>query len=68
MIFTAIWEKISIPQVDASGDNNKNNTTKPIDKNRSDNKDKYKKNNNKTEDNCLYFCSYNRNNIKRKSG
>lgn len=24
--------------------------------------------NNKTEDNCLYFCSYNRNNIKRKSG
>lgn len=50
MIFTAIWEKISIPQVDASGDN-KNNTTKPIDKNRYDNKDKSNKNNNKTEDN-----------------
>ncbi len=68
MIFTAIWEKISTPQVDASGDNNKNNTTKPIDKNRSDNKDKSNKNNNKTGDNSKIVAkNINENNATDKS-
>ena len=68
MIFTAIWEKISIPQVDASGDNNKNNTTKPSDKNKSDNKDKSNKNNNKTGDNSKIVAkNINENNATSKS-
>lgn len=68
MIFTAIWEKISIPQVDASGDNNKNNTTKPSDKNKSDNKDKSNKNNNKTGDNSKIVAkNINENNATDKS-
>ena len=50
MIFTAIWEKITIPQVDASGDNNKNNTTKPSDKDKSHDKDKSNKDNNKIKE------------------
>lgn len=48
MIFTAIWEKISIPQVDASDDNNdtaKSTYNKSCDNNKSS------KINNETEDN-----------------
>lgn len=50
MIFTAIWEKISIPQVDASGDNNNNNTAKPSDKDKSRDNNKSNKDNNKIKD------------------
>lgn len=68
MIFTAIWEKITIPKADASGDNNKNNTTKPIDKNKSGNKDKSNKNNNKTGDNSKIVAkNINENNATSKS-
>ena len=67
MIFTAIWEKITIPKADASGDNN--DTTKPIDKNKSDNKDKSNKNINKTEDNNskIVAKNINENNATSKS-
>lgn len=69
MIFTAIWEKITIPKADASSDNNKNNTTKSIDKNKSDNKDKSNKNNNKTRDNNskIVAKNINENNATSKS-
>lgn len=73
MIFTAIWEKITIPKADASGDNNKNNTTKPIDKNKSDNKDKSNKKNPKTgitsilaEVNALVALMFGYKNLKKK--
>lgn len=73
MIFTAIWEKITIPKADASGDNNKNNTTKSIDKNKSDNKDKSNKKNPKTgitsilaEVNALVALMFGYKNLKKK--
>lgn len=50
MIFTAIWEKIIIPQAEASGDYNKNNTTEENNKDKSKETKKSDKNNNKTED------------------
>ena len=65
MIFTAIWKKISIPQVDASDDNN--DTAKPT-YNKSCDNNKSNKNNNKTGDNSKIVAkNINENNATSRS-
>lgn len=67
MIFTAIWEKISIPQVDASADNN--DISQEINKNKSKDGNKSNKIGNKTEDNNskIVAKNINENNATSKS-